>query len=384
MKTMPVYPYTRSHKTKAGTKTITETYYYYQGKYTDPITGARVQYKKRGFKKESEAKAAERKLLLSVSKKMKKITVDELFQLYYDDRKDRIKQRSLSDFSYTYHKMLQPYWGTVKLSDITQAKVKEWQKHLLSLTYSATEGDKKIERRYSNEYMKTAQTLLKTLFNHAVILGYELPSSVIMFRLAVNKQERKKEMQFWHPEEFSAFIEVVDDPQDAALFNILYWCGLRIGEVLALRWADINFHTQMIRVNKTYDQKNRIFTAPKTQNSYRSVMMPRKCLEAVQRWHDVVNYYGEDKEQHIIFGVLQPMDDNTIRRHKEKYCKIAGVKNIRIHDFRHSHVSLLINQGFSAFDIAKRLGHTVEMVNNRYGHWFNDSQRKMIEKLDQI
>ena len=96
---MPVYPYTRSHKTKAGTKTITETYYYYQGKYTDPITGARVQYKKRGFKKESEAKAAERKLLLSVSKKMKKITVDELFQLYYDDRKDRIKQRSLSDFS---------------------------------------------------------------------------------------------------------------------------------------------------------------------------------------------------------------------------------------------------------------------------------------------
>ena len=113
-------------------------------------------------------------------------------------------------------------------------------------------------------------------------------------------------------------------------------------------------------------------------------MMPRKCLEAVQRWHDVVNYYGEDKEQHIIFGVLQPMDDNTIRRHKEKYCKIAGVKNIRIHDFRHSHVSLLINQGFSAFDIAKRLGHTVEMVNNRYGHWFNDSQRKMIEKLDQI
>ena len=381
---MPVYPYTRSHKTKAGARTVTETYYYYQGKYTDPVTGERKQYKKRGFKKEYEAKAAERKFLLSISKMAKDISIDELFQLFYDDRKERIKKRSLVDFTYTYQRMLKPYWEKVKISTVTISSIKKWQKHLLSLTYKATEGNKAIERRYSNEYLKSAQTLFKSLLNHAVILGYELPTSVLMFKLEINKQEIKKEMEFWHPEEFSAFIDVVNDPQDAALFNILYWCGLRIGEALALKWSDINFYTRMIRVNKTYDQKNRICTAPKTQNSYRSVMMPRKCLEALKRWYDTVNYYGEDKEQHIIFGLVQPMDDNTVRRHKEKYCKIAGVKNIRIHDFRHSHVSLLINQGFSAFDIAKRMGHTVEMVNNRYGHWFNDSQLKMVKKLDQL
>lgn len=361
-----------------------EVYYYYQGKYTDPITKERKQYKKRGFKKEAEAKAAERKFLLSISKMSKDISMNELFQLYYDDRKNRIKQRSLGDIYYTYTHRLQPYWGKMMISKITQKNIKEWQKHLLSLTYKATENGKEIEKRYSNEYIKTAQTLLKTLFNHALAIGYDIPISVAKFKTAVNQHERKKEMQFWHPGEYEAFISVVDDLQDAALFNVLYWCGLRIGEALALKWEDINFYNQMITVNKNYDQRNHIITPPKTQNSYRNVMMPRKCMDALKRWYDAVEYYDTDKQEHIIFGKLRPLDDNTIRRHKEKYCKIAGVKNIRIHDFRHSHVSLLINQGFSSFDIAKRMGHTVEMVNNRYGHWFNDSQAKMIEKLDKI
>lgn len=381
---MPVYPYTRSHKNKSKTKTITETYYYYQGKYTDPNTGERKQYKKRGFKKEADAKKAERKFLLSITTLSKDISIDELFNLFYEERKEHLKKRSLVDFMYTYNKMLRPYWGNIMLSTITQATIKKWQNELLRMTYKKKKDGKEIECRYSNEYMRTIQALLKTLFNYSIILGYELPSNVLMFKLVTNKQERKKEMQFWQPEEYELFISVVDNIQDIALFNILYWCGLRIGETLALKWEDINFNTRMIRVNKTYDQKNHIFTSPKTQNSYRNVMMPKKCLDAVKEWYDYVKYYGEDKQKHIVFGMEQPLDDNTIRRHKEKYCEKAGVTNIRIHDFRHSHVSLLINQGFSSFDIAKRLGHTVEMVNNRYGHWFNDSQLKMIEKLDNL
>lgn len=86
----------------------------------------------------------------------------------------------------------------------------------------------------------------------------------------------------------------------------------------------------------------------------------------------------------LLFYFDKPLDENSIRIKKDRWIKEAGVKRIRIHDLRHSHVSLLISLGFNPFDISKRLGHTVEMVNNVYGHWFQDAQSKMVDKLNTL
>lgn len=77
------------------------------------------------------------------------------------------------------------------------------------------------------------------------------------------------------------------------------------------------------------------------------------------------------------------LHQSSIDRHKNSAAVKAGVKIIRMHDFRHSHVSLLVDMGFTPVEIADRLGHTVEMVNNVYSHLFVGSQKRMAEKLEE-
>jgi integrase len=86
----------------------------------------------------------------------------------------------------------------------------------------------------------------------------------------------------------------------------------------------------------------------------------------------------------FVFGYDEPYRNNKIRRHFNKYIEESGVKKIRIHDLRHSHVSLLRHLKFDRYEVAKRLGHTPEMVDNTYTHWFEKSQREMIDKLNKL
>jgi integrase len=84
----------------------------------------------------------------------------------------------------------------------------------------------------------------------------------------------------------------------------------------------------------------------------------------------------------FIFGGASPYRSTTIARYKNSYCKLAGVKEIRIHDFRHSHASLLISNGADPTIVAQRLGHTgVEMTLNIYSHMFPNKQAEIIKKL---
>lgn len=385
---MGVYQYTKKVKNKKTKEMVDKVFYMYAGKYTDPLTKKRVQYKKRGFESTTKASKAESDFLALVRAGTGvSITYDNLYNIYYENRKDRIKKRSLSDIDYTYRLHIKPTWGDIKISDINLNKLEIWQSKLLQLTYckkTKINNETKIEEiHYSNEYLRTIQSMFKTILKYGSKIGYKVEPSVLNFELVKNSSEHKKEMLFWEPDEYKKFISVVDDVQYKALFSILYWCGLRLGEALALRFCDINLLSGELSINRNYDQKNRIFTSPKTNNSYRTAIMPNQCLEAVKAWIEASHYYDADNS-HIVFGIDQPLDDNTIRNKKDKWCEKAGVKRIRIHDFRHSHVSLLIDLGFNAFDIAKRLGHTTEMVNNRYGHWFKSAQNKMVEKLNNV
>jgi integrase len=86
----------------------------------------------------------------------------------------------------------------------------------------------------------------------------------------------------------------------------------------------------------------------------------------------------------FLFGIDRPLSTSTLERKRNNYCQQANIQKINIHAFRHSHVSLLINNGFNVFDIAKRLGHSSDMVNNTYGHWFKKNQEKLVNRLDRI
>lgn len=358
-------------------KLVKKITYKCEGSYID-ANGSQKRYHKRGFATADEAKEWERVFLLeSTTGVSSNMTVNDLYIKFIDQKKLVIRERTLYQTDLSFKKHILPVLGNIKLSNLTLEKIEKYQHDLLTV-------NKQNGEVLKNSTLELIQKELKSLLVFAYEKSYIKNMHILSFKKIINIDESKKEVDFWQPEEFYKFIEVVDDIVYLTLFNVLYWCGLRIGEALALNWNDIDFNKKTIRINKSYsDYKHRI-TNPKTQNSYRTVIMPDKCFDAVSKLfeHDK-QIIGFDNQKYI-FHFEKPLNQDTIKIRKDRWIAEAHVKRIRLHDLRHSHVSLLINLGFSAFDIAKRLGHSVDMVNNVYGHWFQNAQNKMVDKLNNM
>ena len=190
--------------------------------------------------------------------------------------------------------------------------------------------------------------------------------------------EQPKEMLFWTKEEYLKFIDaMMDKPMLYYAFEILYWCGIREGELLALTPADFDFEKKTLRINKSYQrlQGKDVITTPKTKKSNRVIQMPDFLCDEMQDYFKQL--YGLEPDSRIF-----PLTKHTLKRGMAFGCKASGVKIIRIHDLRHSHVSLLINMGYSAVAIGNRVGHESVEITYRYAHLFPTVQKEMADKLN--
>lgn len=182
--------------------------------------------------------------------------------------------------------------------------------------------------------------------------------------------EERKEMLFWTKEEYQKFYEeMMDKPISYYAFKMLYWIGISEGELLALTPADFDFEKGTVKISKTYQRikGEDMITSPKTKKSNRTVQMPE--------FFDM--QYGLKRKDRI-FNITK------IYLHHEMDIgsKAAGVKRIRIHDLRNSHISLLIDMGFSAVAIADRVGHESIEITYCYAHLFPSKQKEIAVKLD--
>ena len=150
-----------------------------------------------------------------------------------------------------------------------------------------------------------------------------------------------------------------------------------MGELLALTPADFNFETHTLRINKSYQRLHRedVITPPKTLKSNRTIKMPQFLCDEMQ---DYLKMLYEPKEDERIFMISK----SYLHHEMDRGAKASGVKRIRVHDLRHSHVSLLINMGFTVLAIADRVGHESIDITYRYAHLFPSEQIQMAEQLD--
>jgi integrase len=160
---------------------------------------------------------------------------------------------------------------------------------------------------------------------------------------------------------------------------MLYWCGIREGELLALTPADFDLQKQTLRINKSYQRLNKqdVITTPKTPKSIRTIQMPEFLCAEIQDY--LKQLYGAENDSRIF-----PITKSYLHREMDRGCKETGVKRIRIHDLRHSHISLLIDMGFTALAIADRVGHESIDITYRYAHLFPTRQIEMASKLDSL
>ena len=206
--------------------------------------------------------------------------------------------------------------------------------------------------------------------------GFTICVPILLVKLEIWEQK----MLFWTREEYQKFSEVMmDKPVSYYAFQMLYWCGIREGELLALTPADFDFENSTVRINKSYQRLHGedIITTPKTKKSNRTIKMPKFLCEDMQ---DYLKMLDGLKKKDRIFTITKSYLHNEM----DRGAKEAGVKRIRIHDLRHSHISLLIDMGFSAVAIADRVGHESIEITYRYAHLFPSKQTEMADRLDDL
>ena len=332
--------------------------------------GERKQKCKRGFATKREAQEWERMFKLQTSSDLD-MSFEAFTELYINDVKNRLKENTWLTKEHIIRTKILPYFGKLKISEISTKEIIAWQNEML-----AYRDEKK--KPYSQTYLKTLHNQLSAIFNHAVRY-YELRSNPAA-KVGNMGSEEHKEMLFWTKEEYEKFsFEMMDKPVSFYAFEMLYWCGIREGELLALTPADFNFDKETVTINKSYQRLKGqdVITSPKTKKSNRTIKMPQFLCEEMKEYLGMI--YGLKKKDRI-FTVTK----SYLHHEMDRGAKAAGVKRIRIHDLRHSHISLLIDMGFSAVAIADRVGHESIDITYQYAHLFPSKQIEMAEKLDDL
>lgn len=330
--------------------------------------GVRKQKCRRGFTTKREALEWEREFLMQRQADVD-MTFDSFVQLYEKDIKPKLKLNTWLTKESIIQKKILPYFKDRKLSEITAKDIMDWQNEIRSLTDSKG-------KPYSTTYLKTVHNQFSCIFNHAIkYYGLQINPAA---RAGNMGSEEKKEMLFWTKAEYLKFIDaMMDKPLSFYAFEMLYWCGIREGELLALTPADFDFTGSTVSINKSYQrlEGQDIITTPKTRKSNRVIKMPQFLCDEMQEY--IKMFYSAGKGDRIF-----PVSKHYLKHEMERGCKETGVKRIRIHDIRHSHVSLLIDMGFTALAIADRVGHESIDITYRYAHLFPTRQTEMAEKLN--
>lgn len=341
--------------------------WYVQFRYTD-WKGERQQKLKRGFATKKEAQAWEREFLMQKQADVN-MTFESFAQLYEKDMKPKLKLNTWLTKESIIQKKILPYFGKRKLSEITAKDVMDWQNAIRGLTDAKG-------KPYSPTYLKTVHNQLSALFNHAVrYYGLQVNPAAKAGNMGV---EERREMLFWTKEEYLKFADaMMDKPLSYYAFEMLYWCGIREGELLALTPADFDFEKRTVTINKSYQRLNGqdLITTPKTEKSNRVITMPQFLAEEIQDYIKMLYGIGPDDR---MFTVTK----SYLHREMDRGAKEAGVPRIRIHDIRHSAVSLLIDMGFSVTAIADRVGHESIDITYNYAHLFPSKQAEMADKLN--
>lgn len=326
---------------------------------------------KRGFATKREALQYERDFMARQSGSLD-MTFTDFVKVYREDRGPRLKESTFAMKDNIIDTKLIPYFGTRCMRDITTKDVMNWQNKMLAHL------DPNTGKAYSKSYLKTIHNQLSAIFNHAVRY-YKLAENPAR-KVGNMGSEKGIEMKYWTREEYLKFAEyMMDEPMGYYYFQMLYWCGLREGEALALTASDFNFDKKTVSITKTFQhlKGKDVVTDPKTPKSNRTVDMPAFLAEEIRYY---IGLLYDLKPGDRIF----PLSKSYLYRKMEQGSREVGIPRIRVHDLRHSHVSLLINMGYSAVAIADRMGHESIDITYRYAHLFPTVQKQMASDLDAI
>ena len=334
--------------------------------YSKGLDGKRHQYQSQAYMTEEEAIQAE-KIYLNKYKDVEvnpHMTFKEAYTIYYDYQKDKIKDSTLK----TYRDRIK-YMGLLDNVELVNLNWDLYQKWRAQMN----------KTNLCDRYKTDIQKFIKQVINFAE------KQWDFNLRKFYNKLEPfktlgtlKKEMDFYEPEEFFKFISVVDDLRYKCFFELLYYCGLRRSEARGLQWKHIDFNNRTLTVSQQVLNPSNsnastewYISSTKTEASNRTIPISTTLLNDLAELKKTNERLSKFKQTWFVLGDDVPMATGRMYFYRDKYAKKAGIRRIRLQDFRHSCASALISGAAPITAVSNFLGHseTTETLET-YTHMF--------------
>lgn len=341
--------------------------------YVEDYDGVVKQKSKSGFLTKSMAKDEEKKFIIQYSQKYQTMTFQELYDIFIQHKEQTLKYSSVYALKNRFKNHILPYFKDYLVKKIDNRVYLDWKATIIA---------KNLSYRYNSEL----HGCMVAILNYAMDF-YDLEKNIASKIGNFSRNNYIRKVDFWTYDEFIKFIGVVDDIVYYVFFTVLYFSGMRFGEILALNWHDIKENS--IDVNKTLLRKQingeYIAGTPKTLTSTREIQIDNQTKECLKNLKDYYKNFVNFSEDWYVFGGIHPLSRTTVSRKKNAYCEKAKVKSIRIHDFRHSHATFLISKNVPITVISKRLGHSnIDITMKIYSHFIPEDEDKAIQLLNII
>ena len=362
---MPVYK--DNEKTKDGRQ------FYFKASYKD-LRGNLKQYKSKKYTTKKEAELEE--ALFITKKTNTNRTKFEIVSLdYFKDLTARKKASTVYSYTKDYNNHIKAFFEGVYIEEMDINFIRSWK-------------DEMSKKGLSINYLNKIYVVLDNIFNFA-IKNYGLNNNPVntLGRFEKPNDEVVKDedkLRYITHDQFEQFIKVVDDSMYNLFFTFLYYTGVRKGEAFGITWEDIDFNKNEISINKTLnnDIKGKYSITSNKTSTNRKIKMSSHLKQELTNYKNEKTKYNNFKESWFVFVDVNPLPKTTVDRYKHKYFELSGVKEITLHEFRHSHVSLLINEYVKVskekgskidmdkffFMLSTRLGHSIEVMLKTYAH----------------
>lgn len=332
----------------------------------------------------AEAKALEAQLLRGIKEETPsgRMTVQELYNEYIAAKKHEVRETSLAKTENRLKLYILPYCKDAKIDKLDASTLTKWKNTL-------SESGLAISTR------RGAYGEFRAMMNFAVRTGrlQKNPLSLVgNFKDAYETNPQEK-LHYYTADQFKKYITIARKNASTitewgyyVFFSIAYYTGARKGEINALKWSDIDGNIMHIRRSiaqklKGGDRE----TPPKNKTSYRSLQMPRPLIDILTEHKERQKSLKHFSDDFRVCGGPVCLRDTSIDKANRQFAKEAELPHIRIHDFRHSHASLLANEGINIQEIARRLGHAkIEITWNTYSHLYPREEERAVEVLNKI
>ncbi|WP_280770078.1 tyrosine-type recombinase/integrase [Salipaludibacillus daqingensis] len=343
--------------------------------------GKRKQKKKRGFKTKKAAQQALTESLNSYNKgsfiEPSNACYNDYLTEWFDTKKNTIGIQTAQVYEIYLNKRVIPSLGDYKLSELSTMQIQSFINKL-------------HEEGLSRSTIKKNYEIIRNSLEHAV--DYDLLTKNVSLKVKLPRVTQK-EMNVWNEKELTQFLEVAKEDQMNMVFFLALMTGMRQGEILGLRWKDIDLNKRLLSIKQTLTHDGKTFlTGAKTKSSLRTIYLSKITVKALQSHKAKISKQKEsleaiytDYDLVVCSNHGTPLNPANVRRSLNQLIVEAKVPKIRFHDLRHTHATSLLSKGINVKVVSERLGHSnIKITLDTYSHVLPTMQEDVMQKLDEM